>query len=101
VSAADGALCGKCFQIEYDEGNHANDIEEAHRKLKGKIMIVLASNIGTDVVAGQFDIMILCGSMGNVATIMGAAPCDGESTLRTKPWSARMAVASYPPARPS
>jgi hypothetical protein len=58
------AACGKCFHLQFNGGNHANDVKETHRALKGKHMIVLASNIGHDVENGQFDMMIPGGGVG-------------------------------------
>ncbi len=62
VQPADGG-CGKCFQFDFDGGGYYGD-KDAHKLLKGKTMIVMASNIGPDVVAGQFDIMIPGGGVG-------------------------------------
>ena len=62
VPSADGG-CGKCFQFDFDGGGHYGD-KAAHKLLKGKTMIVMASNIGPDVAAGQFDIMIPGGGVG-------------------------------------
>lgn len=60
------AACGQCFQLQFDGGTHNNnnDVKEAHRLLKGKTLIVMTSNTGTDVGAGQFDIMIPGGGVG-------------------------------------
>jgi len=58
------ASCGQCFQLQFDGGNHGNDIKEAHRLLEGKTLIVMATNTGADVEAGQFDIMIPGGGPG-------------------------------------
>jgi len=57
-------VCGHCFQVQFDGGNHGNDIKEAHRKLKGKTLIVMATNTGGDVEEGQFDIMVPGGGPG-------------------------------------
>ena len=46
-----GGGCGKCFHLQFNGGNHANDVKETHKALKGKHMIVMASNIGYDVEA--------------------------------------------------
>jgi len=70
------AECGTCYQLEFD-GNWY-DLENprpTHRALKGKTMIVMASNIGGDVMYNvtmkhgsekgtQFDIMIPGGGVG-------------------------------------
>ena len=81
VPAADASF-GKCFQIEFDGGNHDNNVKATHLLLKGKKMIVLASNIGTDVAAGQFDIMIPGGGVGifagGCATQWGVSASDAK-----------------------
>jgi len=70
------AECGTCYQLEFD-GNWY-DLENprpTHRAIKGKTMIVMASNIGEDVKydvemkwgsdkGTQFDIMIPGGGVG-------------------------------------
>lgn len=58
------AACGKCFHLQYNGGNHANDIKATHKALKGKHLIVMASNIGHDVEVGQFDMMVPGGGVG-------------------------------------
>jgi hypothetical protein len=57
-------VCGHCFQVQFDGGNHGNDVKDAHRKLKGKTLIVMATNTGGDVEEGQFDIMVPGGGPG-------------------------------------
>src|SRR5574344_1635261 len=56
--------CGKCYHIQFNGGNHANDVKATHKALAGKHMIVMESNIGYDVVAGQFDLMVPGGGVG-------------------------------------
>jgi hypothetical protein len=56
--------CGKCYHIQFNGGNHANDIKATHKALKGKHMIVMQSNIGYDVEQGQFDLMVPGGGVG-------------------------------------
>lgn len=54
--------CGKCFDLAFDgKGKYATD---NHKKLKGKHLIVISSNIGYDVAGGQFDVMIPGGGYG-------------------------------------
>ena len=53
-----GGGCGKCFHLQFNGGNHANDVKATHKALKGKHMIVMASNIGYDVEAGQYDMLV-------------------------------------------
>lgn len=62
VPAANGGKCGRCFALEFTgTGKYGTD---NHKKLKGKTLIVMASNVGTDVERGQFDIMIPGGGVG-------------------------------------
>jgi hypothetical protein len=58
------AACGSCFLLEFDGGMHQYEALHEHRALQGKKMIVMVTNIGYDVEAGQFDIMIPGGGMG-------------------------------------
>lgn len=55
--------CGKCFELTFTgEGKFETHLN--HKKMKGKKLIVMASNIGFDVSGGQFDIMIPGGGVG-------------------------------------
>lgn len=56
--------CGKCYHIQFNGGNHANDVKATHKALAGKHMIVMQSNIGYDVEQGQFDLMVPGGGVG-------------------------------------
>ena len=60
--------CGKCFHLQYDGSFHdasaSNGAKETHKALKGKHIIVMASNIGHDVKPGQFDLMVPGGGPG-------------------------------------
>lgn len=65
--AAPGAdansTCGKCYQIQFTgEGKYGT--KAAHKLLKSKTLIIMASNVGYDVAGGQFDIMIPGGGVG-------------------------------------
>jgi hypothetical protein len=75
VAGTPDGTCGKCYHLQYDgsfkdaSGNNAP--KETHKALKGKHMIVMASNIGHDVAggnanlpAGQFDLMVPGGGVG-------------------------------------
>jgi hypothetical protein len=65
-AAAPGAgpnVCGKCFQLTFN-GQGKYETKLNHQKIKGKKLIVIASNIGYDVAGGQFDIMIPGGGVG-------------------------------------
>ena len=65
VPGASGSdKCGTCFQLDFDGGAHNGDVKAAHQMMKGKTMIVMASNIGHDVSSGQFDLMIPGGGVG-------------------------------------
>lgn len=62
VPGSAGGQCGKCYDLEFTgQGKYATD---NHKALKGKHLIVIASNIGYDVQEGQFDIMIPGGGFG-------------------------------------
>ena len=56
-------VCGQCFELTFT-GLGKYETQENHRRLKGKKMIVMSSNIGYDVAGGQFDIMIPGGGVG-------------------------------------
>ena len=56
--------CGKCYHLQYNGGNHANDVKATHKALKGKHVVVMVSNIGYDVEDGQFDLMVPGGGVG-------------------------------------
>ena len=56
-------VCGKCFELKFT-GTGKYETQENHRRLVGKRLIVMASNIGYDVAGGQFDVMIPGGGVG-------------------------------------
>jgi hypothetical protein len=60
--------CGKCFVLQFDGGNNFDIPRDAHRAIKGKTLVVLSSNVGGDVAAGQFDVMIPGGGLGAFTT---------------------------------
>ena len=63
VPAADGGKCGKCYQLTFTgQGKYATD--EHHKAIKDKKLIIMVTNVGTDVQQGQFDIMIPGGGPG-------------------------------------
>ncbi len=63
VSAA-GDICGKCYQLDFKgTGFHSVD-DPGSKALKGKTMIVQATNIGYDVGHGQIDLMVPGGGVG-------------------------------------
>ena len=76
--------CGKCYHLQYDgstnnKGNDGPDVKETHIALKGKHMIVMASNIGHDVDPNstQFDLLVPGGGVGifnALSTQIGKSP---------------------------
>ena len=74
-----GGGCGKCFHLQFNGGNHANDVKDTHKALKGKHMIVMASNIGYDVEAGQYDMLVPGGGVGafNALSTQIGVPASG------------------------
>lgn len=63
VPASNGGACGKCFMLTFD-GTGKYETKAPQQSLKGKKLVVMASNVGTDVSQGQFDIMIPGGGVG-------------------------------------
>lgn len=63
VPAANGGKCGRCFALEFT-GTGKYETKGPHKAIKGKTLIVMASNVGADVEKGQFDIMIPGGGVG-------------------------------------
>ena len=55
--------CGKCFLLQFT-GEGKYETKPSHVLLKNKKLIIMASNIGSDVENGQFDIMIPGGGEG-------------------------------------
>ena len=91
VPASDGGSCGKCYQLTFDgKGKYKTDANT--KALNGKKLIVMTTNVGTDVSQGQFDVMIPGGGVGifNGCASMGwgnqgaqygglLADCEGQS----------------------
>jgi len=63
-AAAPTDQCGKCFEITFDGGFEHGAPYATHAAIKGKVLTVMASNMGGDVGAGQFDILIPGGGVG-------------------------------------
>jgi len=63
-AAAPTDMCGKCFEFQFDGGLKDFPPKENHKALKGKRLIVIASNMGGDVNQGQFDVLIPGGGVG-------------------------------------
>ncbi len=61
---AEGDICGRCYQLDFDGTGHYNDSDPGSVALLGKTMIVQATNIGYDVGGGQFDILTPGGGVG-------------------------------------
>ncbi|WP_293263003.1 hypothetical protein [Nannocystis sp.] len=61
---AQGDVCGRCYQLEFDGTGHYNAQDPGSVALTGKTMIVQATNIGFDVGGGQFDILTPGGGVG-------------------------------------
>ena len=55
--------CGKCFLLQFT-GEGKYETKPGHVLLKNKRLIIMASNVGSDVENGQFDIMIPGGGEG-------------------------------------
>ena len=63
VPGAGPNVCGRCFLVEFT-GQGKYETKKNHQMLKGKKLVVMASNIGYDVAGGQFDVMIPGGGVG-------------------------------------
>jgi hypothetical protein len=56
--------CGKCYHLQYNGGKSDGDVKKTHKALDGKHIVVMVSNIGHDVVEGQFDLLVPGGGVG-------------------------------------
>lgn len=72
VPASNGGQCGHCYALTFD-GTGKYETKAPQQSLKGKVLVVMASNVGTDVSQGQFDVMIPGGGLGiyNGCSAMG------------------------------
>jgi hypothetical protein len=73
VPAGTNDACGKCYLLTFT-GEGKYETKKNHQAIKGKKLIVMATNIGYDVSGGQFDIMIPGGGVGyynGCASILG------------------------------
>ncbi|MDR1812557.1 MAG: hypothetical protein LBQ87_07005 [Candidatus Fibromonas sp.] len=70
ATSMEESYCGKCFQLQFDGGDHYNPdkARDTHRENKEKTLVVMSSNVGGDVGIGQFDIMIPGGGLGAFTT---------------------------------
>ena len=63
VPASNGGQCGHCYALTFTGGGKYEN-KAPQQALKGKVLVVMASNVGTDVEQGQFDVMIPGGGVG-------------------------------------
>lgn len=61
---AAGEICGRCYRLDFDGTGHYDAADPGSVALRGRTMIVQATNIGFDVGGGQFDILIPGGGVG-------------------------------------
>jgi len=62
--AGSGTACGTCYQIQFTGSGHSGN-DPGSQALSGKVMIVMAANIGGDVSGdGQLDLLIPGGGIG-------------------------------------
>jgi len=67
-----GDQCGKCFQLQFvGQRGDGFDPIATHAALNNKTLIVMASNIGHDVVANQFDLLVPGGGVGQFDSFSG------------------------------
>ena len=60
-----GASCNSCFELDFGESHGHYELDDVgSQRLRGKRMIVQATNVGDDVAPGQFDLMIPGGGVG-------------------------------------
>lgn len=59
-----GDVCGRCYEVEFTGVSHNAPADPGSQAIKGKRMIVQATNIGYDVESGQFDLLIPGGGVG-------------------------------------
>ena len=64
VPASNGGACGKCFQLTFTGKGHYSSTNANTKAIEGKKLIIMVTNVGTDVENGQFDIMIPGGGVG-------------------------------------
>lgn len=64
ASHVQGAACGKCYQLQFTGSSHNGGADPGSQALKDKVMIVMSTNIGGDVSAGQMDLLIPGGGTG-------------------------------------
>ena len=64
VPASNGGACGKCFQLTFTGKGHYSSTNANTKAIQGKKLIIMVTNVGTDVEQGQFDIMIPGGGVG-------------------------------------
>src|SRR5690606_27188384 len=63
--AGAGETCGTCYKIQFTGSSHNGGNDPGSAALSGKVMIVMATNIGGDVSGdGQLDLLIPGGGTG-------------------------------------
>lgn len=62
-AAINGATCGQCFQVQFTGAGGSSPSDPGSNAIKGKTMIVMATNIG-DIGANHFDLLIPGGGVG-------------------------------------
>lgn len=62
--ATGGVACGQCFEVTFDGGFRHGTAYATHQALRGKRVIIMARNTGSDVAADQIDFMIPGGGLG-------------------------------------
>ncbi|MCL2259943.1 MAG: hypothetical protein FWC15_01155 [Fibromonadales bacterium] len=63
--------CGQCFELEFDGTFQHGNAQATHAAIKGKKLIVMGSNMGGDVHAGQFDVLVPGGGVGQFDSFSG------------------------------
>jgi Glycosyl hydrolase family 45 len=58
--------CGKCYQLQFTGAGNSNPNDPGANAIKGKTMVVMASNIGGDVGGNQLDLLVPGGGEGAV-----------------------------------
>ena len=57
-------VCGACFEFVFTGRAHDAAQDAGSARLAGKRMVVMASNVGVELAAGQFDLMVPGGGVG-------------------------------------
>jgi hypothetical protein len=57
-------VCGRCYQLQFTGQSSNGAIDPGSAAIAGKTMVVQLTNVGNDVAAGQFDLLIPGGGVG-------------------------------------